>query len=42
MDGTRKYLERGNPDTKGYAWYILTYKWILAIKSRIPMLQRAK
>ena len=24
---------------KGHAWYVLTYKWILVIKYRIPMLQ---
>jgi hypothetical protein len=23
---------------KGHAWHVLTYKWILAIKYRIPML----
>jgi hypothetical protein len=31
MDGTRKYLpEQGNSDPKGYAWHVLTSKWILA------------
>ena len=35
MNGTRKYHpEPGNPDPKGHAWYILTYKWISAIKIR--------
>jgi hypothetical protein len=39
MDGTRKYNpESGNPDPKGYTWYVLTYKWIAAIKYRIPTL----
>jgi hypothetical protein len=38
MDGTRKYHpEWGNADPKGYAWYILTTKWILLKKRyRIP------
>jgi hypothetical protein len=37
MVGTRKYHpECGNPDTKGLAWYVLTCKWILATKYRIP------
>jgi hypothetical protein len=40
MNGTRKYHpEPGNPDPKGHAWYILTYKWILAKKLKIPMIQ---
>jgi hypothetical protein len=31
MDGTRKYHpELGNSDTNGYAWYVLTNKWLLA------------
>jgi hypothetical protein len=31
MDTTRKYHSvRGNPYSKGYAWYVLTDKWILA------------
>ena len=39
MAGTRKYHpELGNPVTKGYAWYVHTYKWILAIKYRMSML----
>jgi hypothetical protein len=39
MDGTRKcHPELGNPAPKGHGWYILTYKWILAIKYRITML----
>jgi hypothetical protein len=33
MDGTRKY------HPKGYTWYILTDKWILAKIFRIPMMQ---
>ena len=29
MDGTRKYHpERGNPDPKGHACYVLNFKWI--------------
>jgi hypothetical protein len=36
MDGSYKYNpERGNPDPKWCAWYVLTYKWILAINCRI-------
>ena len=35
MDGTRKY----HHDSKLHAWYILTGKWILAKKYRIPRLQ---
>jgi hypothetical protein len=39
MDRTRKYYpERGNPYPERHTWYLLTYKWILAIKYRIPML----
>jgi hypothetical protein len=31
MNGTRKYHpEWGNSDPKRHAWYVLTYKWILA------------
>ena len=29
--------EQGNPDSKGCTWCILTYKWILTLKYRIPM-----
>jgi hypothetical protein len=29
----------GNPDLKGYAWYVLPGKWILTIKYRISMIQ---
>ena len=29
------YSQWDNPDPKGYAWYVLTYKWILVIKYRI-------
>ena len=42
MDGTRKYLERGNSDAKGHAWYVFTNKWILATPQknyRIPKMQ---
>ena len=40
MDGTRKYYpERGNPITKDHIWYLLTDKWILAPKLRIPKMQ---
>jgi hypothetical protein len=40
MGGNRKYhSECGNPDPKRHAWYALMYKWILAIKYRILMLQ---
>jgi hypothetical protein len=28
--------ERGNSDTKGYAWYVLTNKWILAKNTEYP------
>ena len=39
MGGTRKYHpQRGNPDPKGHAWYVLTYKWILAMMYKMPML----
>jgi hypothetical protein len=27
-------LGYGNPVPKGHAWYVLTYKWVLAMKSR--------
>ena len=40
MDGTRKYHpEWGNSITKEHTWYALTYKWILALKLRIPKIQ---
>jgi hypothetical protein len=37
MDGSRKY----HPDTdpKEHAWYVLTDKWMLAKKYRIPRIQ---
>ena len=38
MDRTRKYPERGIPEPKGHAWYVLTDRWILAKKYRIPMI----
>ena len=34
-----KIPEGGNSDPKGYARYILTDKWLLAIKYRIPKIQ---
>jgi hypothetical protein len=38
LEGTWQYHhEWGNTDPKWHAWYVLTYKWILAIKYRIPM-----
>ena len=40
MDRTRKYHpEWGNSITKEHTWYALTYKWILALKLRIPKIQ---
>ena len=36
MHGSRKYPERGNSVTKEHTWYVLTDKWILAQKLRIP------
>jgi hypothetical protein len=39
VDGTRKYPELGSSVTKEYTWYILTDKWILAQKLRIPKIQ---
>jgi hypothetical protein len=38
MGGSRKYPELGNPDPKGHTRHILTDKWILAPKLRIPMM----
>ena len=35
MDGSWEY--RGNSVPKGLAWYVLTCKWTLAIKYRLPM-----
>jgi len=35
VDETRKY----HSDPRDYAWYVLTYKWKLAITHRIPTLQ---
>ena len=38
MDGTRMYYSKqGNLDPKGHAWCVLTDKWILFRKYRIPM-----
>ena len=40
MFGARTFhLERGNPVTKEYTWYVLTDKWILAQKLGIPKIQ---
>jgi hypothetical protein len=39
MDGTRKYPEWGNPITEVHKSYVLTDKWILAPKLRIPKTQ---
>jgi hypothetical protein len=40
MDGTQKdYAESGNPDSERQTWYILLYKWKLALKYRITTLQ---
>jgi len=40
MDGTRKYHpDWGNPVTKEHTWYVLTDKWILVQKLRIPKIQ---
>jgi hypothetical protein len=40
MNGLRKYHPQlGNPGPKGHAWYVLTDKWVLAIKYSIPMLK---
>jgi hypothetical protein len=40
MDGTRKYYpEEGSPDMKEYIWYVLTDKWVLAQKLRMPIIQ---
>jgi hypothetical protein len=38
-DGTREYPEQYIPDMKGHTWYVLTVKWILAKKYRIPRIQ---
>jgi hypothetical protein len=40
MDETRKYhLKCGDSVTKEQTWYVLTDKWILAQKFRIPKIQ---
>ena len=40
MDGTRKYDPKwSNPDLKEHTSYMLTDKWILIKKVRIPMIQ---
>jgi len=33
------HTEWGNPVTKEHSWYVLTDKWILAQKLRIPKIQ---
>ena len=39
MDGTRKkHSEWGNPDSERWAWYVLTHKWVPAVKQRITSL----
>jgi hypothetical protein len=39
MERTWEYhLECGNPVSNAHEWYILTYKWLLPIKHRIPIL----
>ena len=43
MDGSGgHHPEWGNPITKEHTWYVLTDKWILAQKLRIPKIQFAK
>ena len=43
MDGTRKYHSgRNNSDPKGHTWYVLTDKWILAQKPRVPKIHFPK
>ena len=43
MDGSGGYHpEWGNPITKELTWYVLTDKWILVQKLRIPKIQFAK
>ena len=39
MDGTRKYLECGNPITKEHTWYILTDMCVLSQELIIPKIQ---
>lgn len=34
-----KFAGKYHPDPKGHAWYVLSEKWTLAIRYRIPMLQ---
>jgi hypothetical protein len=43
MDGSGGYhSEWGNPVTKKHTWYVLTDKWILTQKLRLPKIQFAK
>jgi hypothetical protein len=40
MDGTRQYHpKRGNSGPETHTWFVLTYKWMLATKYRMIMLQ---
>ena len=39
MVGHKYHPERGNSDPEGHAWNVLTNKWILAKKYRIPKIQ---
>jgi hypothetical protein len=39
MTSWKYHAEWGNPDTKGHTLYVLTDKWILAPKLRIPTMQ---
>jgi len=32
-------LENSNPDTKAHTWYVLTDKWILSQKLKLPKIQ---
>jgi hypothetical protein len=41
MHGTRKFNpELGSSDTERHIWYVLTYKWALAITYIITMLRK--
>ena len=33
--GKKKHPECGNPDPEKCTWYVLTHKWILAVKQKI-------
>ena len=32
MELEKNHLESGNPDQERQTWYVLTHKWILAVK----------